>query len=265
MHTSSLSKAVAMIWAAGGVWSAIAFFLPPDKADKIAPYHLIPGWHWYTWTIGALLIALAWVFEGGNHAYHHIETSLSKELEAVKSEIQDLKSLPPGIDLAIEEVVMHRTGEEGRRWENGELLIQVTAELINLSSSVVEYSAQLAFRGEVVQLTQISDVEEWEITERKFFHQPYPNTPEGLRPKSEFTTSPIPITKTLIRTIKNEGWLHFRARGMGDSDITKRTLRLYASNENGACYVDEPLTKHNIVGSNLVARKKSELTQRDSQ
>jgi hypothetical protein len=57
-----------MIWAILGLWSLAAFLSPPRLAEAIAPYHFIPGWRWYWWVIGALIVVLVWVFEG---AYHH--------------------------------------------------------------------------------------------------------------------------------------------------------------------------------------------------
>lgn len=60
-------------------------------------------------------------------------------------EVERLNALPPEIEIAIEDVVMHRTGDEEWRWKNGEFLVQVSAELFNLPSVTVEYSAQLVW------------------------------------------------------------------------------------------------------------------------
>jgi hypothetical protein len=68
LHANPISAVVAVIWALIGIWALVAFFCPPKLAEAIAPYHFIPGWRWYWWVIGALIVALFWVFEG---AYHH--------------------------------------------------------------------------------------------------------------------------------------------------------------------------------------------------
>jgi hypothetical protein len=43
---------------------------------------------------------------------------------------------------------------------------------------------------------------------------------------------------------------------MGETDIAKRTLRLYAKVKGGACYADEELAKHHVVRSDLVAMRR---------
>jgi hypothetical protein len=127
---------------------------------------------------------------------------------------------------------------------------------LNLTAAEVEYSAQLVFRGEVIELAAIKDIHEWEIVERKYYQQLYPNTPSMLRPRQNFVTNPAAITENLSRSIRNEGWLHFQIEGMGETDIAKRTLRLYATAKRGACYADEELAKHHVVRSDLVAMRR---------
>jgi hypothetical protein len=171
-------------------------------------------------------------------------------------ELIRLKSIPPEIALSIHEVVLHRTGDEEWRWKNGEFLVQVSAELLNLPSATVEYSAQLVFRGDVIELATIRDIDRWEIIERKYYQQLYPNTPSMSRPRKDFTTNPAAIAENLTRSIRNEGWLHFQIEGMGESDIAKRTLRLYARSMNGSTHRDEGLAQHHVVRSDLVAMRK---------
>lgn len=174
-------------------------------------------------------------------------------------EIRKLKRIAPEIDLKIQDVVMQRSGNEESRWQNGEFLVQVSAELLNIRSITVEYSAQLVFRGEVIQLRPIDDVNGWELIERRYFQnrQMYSNSPLPALPlRSSFVTNPTLMANLLVRSVRNEGWLHFRIEGMGENDIAKRTLRLYATASTGACYTDEELDKHHVVRSNLVAMRK---------
>jgi hypothetical protein len=169
-------------------------------------------------------------------------------------ELKRLKLIAPEIELTIEDVVMHRTGDQELRWKNGELLIQVSARLLNIPSATVEYSAQLVFRGGIIDLALIEDVEKWELMERKYYQslQMYPNSPW----RSSFVTNPVAIAHLLVRSVRNEGWLHFQIENMSDTDIAKRTLRLYARANGGAHYVDEELAKHHVVGSEVVAMRK---------
>ena len=166
------------------------------------------------------------------------------------NEIGRLTALPPEITLTIHDVVMHRTGDEEWKWRFGHFLVQVSTELLNMPSVKVDYAAQLVFRGEVVELSPIKDVEQWEIIERKYYDH------LGSRPRQSFVTNPNPIAETLVRSIKHEGWLHFQIDGMTESEIAKRTLRLYVTSKNGGPHVDEELAKHHVVRSDLVAMMK---------
>jgi hypothetical protein len=175
-------------------------------------------------------------------------------------ESKRLGEIPPEITLTIHDVVMHRTGDQEWRWKNGEFLVQVSAELLNITTAEVEYSAQLVFRGDALPLTALGDVDEWEIIERRYYQQPYPNTPSMSRSRSSFVTNPSAITKHLTRSIRNEGWLHFQIEGMGETDIAKRTLRLYATAKSGGSYTDRELAQDHIVRSDLVAMRKLSLS-----
>lgn len=181
--------------------------------------------------------------------------ALLQTIYRLDKQIKRLNALPPEIKIAVEDVVMHRTGDKDWRWKNGEFLVQVTAELLNLPETMVEYSAQLVFRGEVVQLTAINDIDRWEIIEREYYQQLYPNTPGMSRPRKDFVTNPAAITENLTRSIRNEGWLHFQIEGMGESDIAKRTLRVYAISKSGGCHADKKLAEHHVVRSDLVAMR----------
>jgi hypothetical protein len=173
-----------------------------------------------------------------------------------QGKIAELEAIPAQIVLAIHDVVMHRTGDQEWRWKNGEFLVQVSAELLNFPTSTVEYSAQLVFRGEVIPLTAIKDIGQWEIIERRYYEQLYPNTPSMSRPRKDFATNPTAITEKLTRSLRNEGWLHFQIAGMGETEIAKRTLRLYATCKNGGCHADTELAEHHVVRSDLVAMRK---------
>lgn len=174
-------------------------------------------------------------------------------LQTIYRQHQELKGFhatPPEIRLTIENVVMHRTGDAEWRWRNGEFLIQISSELLNLPTATVGYSAQLVYRGEAIELTAIKDLQTWEIIERRY----YKNFGAGIR--QSFVTNPVPITESLIRSRRNEGWLHFQIVGMGETEIAKRTLRLYATSKSGGCHVDEDLAQHHVVASELVAMRK---------
>jgi hypothetical protein len=173
-------------------------------------------------------------------------------------ELESLKALPPDIKLIVHDVVMHRTGDEEWKWRFGHFLVQVSAELQNMPEATIEYAAQLIYRGEVIQLQPIKDVEQWEIIERKYYEH------LGSRSRESFITTPSPIAENLTRSVKQEGWLHFQIDGMPESEIAKRTLRLYATSSNGAVHVDEELAKHHVVRSELVAMKKPRTTSVDS-
>lgn len=219
------------LWTFLGLW--ILVYNPTAKHQIIA-YFLLAA-------ISLLLALLQTIYR------------LSKELKA-------LKAAPPEIKLAIEDVVMHRTGDRESRWKNGEFLVQVSAELVNLPTTAVEYSAHLVFRGDVIKLTAIKDIDEWEIIERKYYQQ---INQSMSRPRESFVTNPAAITEDLTRSVRNEGWLHFQISGMSESEIAKRTLRLYATAESGGCYADEELAKHHVVRSDLVAMRKYVPAQSD--
>jgi len=204
---------------------------------------------WCWWLASALSFVVAARMAWGEQRMQRLKA---------ESQLADICAQPPEIKLAIEDVVMHRTGDNEWRWKNGEFLVQVSAELLNLPSSTVEYSAQLVFRGEVIELSTIRDVDKWEIVERKYYQQPYPSM---SRPREYFVTNPAAITDNLFRSIRNEGWLHFQIEGMGETEIAKRNLRLYAQSKNGGCYCDEELAKHHVVRSDLVAMRKYISTQ----
>lgn len=176
--------------------------------------------------------------------------ALMQTIYQQRKELMRLKSLPPDIKLTIHDVVMHRTGDEEWKWRFGHFLVQVSAELQNMPEIKIEYAAHLVFRGETVQLELIKDVERWEIIERKYYVH------LGSRPRQLFVTNPSPIAENLVRSIKHEGWLHFQIDGMIETEIAKRTLRLYATSTNGGPHVDEELARHHVVRSELVAMKK---------
>jgi len=238
------------------VWAALMLLAPPIAVWLRQPTHEID------WT---LMRTTLWIYAIAFGVYllvHLVRTAwkLDKDLsgrrDALEKRVFDLESVPAVIKLTIENVVMHRTGDQELKWKNGEFLVQASGELLNLRSATVEYSAQLVFRGEVIELAAIKDIREWEIIERKYSQQLYPNTPSMSRPRQSFVTNPAAITENLSRSIRNEGWLHFQIEGMGETDIAKRTLRLYATAKGGACYADEELAKHHVVRSDLVAMRK---------
>ena len=173
--------------------------------------------------------------------------ALIQTIVTQNGEIRKLKRIAPEIDLKIQDVVMNGMA----------CLVQVSAQLLNMPSASVEYSAQLVFRGEVIELATIKDVHEWEIVEHKYYQQPYPNTPSMFLPKQNFAINPVAITENLSRSVRNEGWLHFQIDGMGETEIAKRTLRLYAISEDGHSQpVDEDMARHHRVASKLIAKKK---------
>jgi hypothetical protein len=182
--------------------------------------------------------------------------ALVQTIVAQNGEIRRLKRIAPEIDLKIQDVVMQRTGDREWIWKNGDFLVQASAELLNLPFTTVEYSAQLVFRGEVIELVAIKDIHEWEIVERKYYQQPYPNTPSMLLPKQNFVTNPAALTENLSRSIRNEGWLHFQIGGMGETDIAKRTLRLYATAKSGGSHTDRELAQDHVVRSDLLAMRR---------
>jgi len=157
--------------------SAYLGLIPKDDWGKhrlffilaiVAPYAVIFGLH-IVWRLFRAAVVI------------HVEED--KERGELQHALEQLKSAPPQIELVIHDVVMHRTGDREQRWKNGEFLVQVSAELLNLPSARVEYSAELVYRGEVIELAAVKDVNEWEIIERKYFQQSFPNTPSMLRPK----------------------------------------------------------------------------------
>jgi hypothetical protein len=145
---------------------------------------------------------------------------------------------------------LYRTGDEEWKWRFGDFLVQASAELQNMPDAKVEFAAQLVFRGETVQLKLIKDVERWEVIERNYYKH------LGSRPRQLFVTNPSPIAENLVRSIKHEGWLHFQIDGMTETEIARRTLRLYATSATGGPHVDEELAKHHVVRSELVAMRK---------
>lgn len=238
------------------VWSCLMLILTAVAVYLHDPRHEID---WITiqtavWLYLAVFVlyALVRIFRTA----WRLDSDLVAKCAELEERIRALETLPPEIELSIKDVVMHRTGDGEWRWKNGEFLVQVSAELLKLPASTVEYSAQLVFRGEIIQLTAIKDIGEWEIIERKYYQQLYPNTPSMSRPRKDFVTNPAVITESLTRTIRNEGWLHFQVEGMAESDIAKRTLRLYATSKSGGCHADEELAKHHVVRSDLVAMRK---------
>lgn len=243
--------------------SVLGLFVPP--AIRLLPRvesALTPlVWEIPLCALGALALsrlvaAPYWIYKERHIDAGREADEYRRTIESKDEEIEELRAVPPEIKLTIENVVMHRTGDQELRWKNGEFLVQASAELLNLPSATVEYSAQLVFRGEVIELATIRDIDRWEIIERKYFQQMYPNTPSMCRPRQDFVTNPAAITDNLTRSIRNEGWLHFQIEGMGESDIAKRTLRVYARSVNGSTYRDQELAQHHVVRSDLVAMRK---------
>lgn len=155
----------------------------------------------------------------------------------------------PEISLVIHDVVMHRTGDGNSRFRYGELLVQASAQTKEPTPVTVSYSAQLVFRGTVVELERLDDLHQWEIIERKYYDH------LGSRPRREFVMDP-PSLSTNLATIKSEGWLHFRVDGMPETQIAKRTLRLYANTPRGSTHADRELAQDHVVRSDLVAMRK---------
>ncbi len=259
-HAWSASDFIAS--ALGIIIPIIAHYQPKWESKMTPLIWEIPLCVFGTLCISRLIAAPYWIYKERHVDAGRESDELRKTIEIKDREIETLKVLPPEIALTINDVVLHRTGDAEWKWKNGEFLVQVSAELLNLPAAAVEYSGQLVFRGEVIDLTTISDVDKWEIIERAYYQQLYPNTPSMSRPRRSFVMSPAAITENLSRSIRNEGWLHFQIEGMGETDIAKRTLRLYATSKSGGgCHADEELAKHHVVRSDLVAMRKYIPTQ----
>ncbi len=224
------------------IWAIFMLIAPPIAVWLREPSHEID------WTLVRTTLWIYVVVFGVYFLVHMARTARKLDFESqnnlsvLRSKVDELGAVPVQIALAIHDVVMHRTGDQESRWKNGEFLVQVSAELLNLAAAQVEYSAQLVFRGEALPLTGIRDVEKWEIIERRYYQtlHMYPNSPLPSRPlRSSFVTNPSAIAEHLTRSVRNEGWLHFQIEGMGETDIAKRTLRLYATAKGGSCYADE--------------------------
>jgi hypothetical protein len=89
-----------MIWALLGIWSLAAFFCPPRLAEAIAPYHFIPGWRWYFWVIGALIVAFFWVFESSYRHSRGLEEKLDGAPKLVCKGISFHKNAISGPELS---------------------------------------------------------------------------------------------------------------------------------------------------------------------
>lgn len=177
--------------------------------------------------------------------------------QAVRSSEKDIPEATQILDasLIIHDVVMHRTGDCESPYRYGEFLVQVSAQAP--SQIVVEYSAQLVFRGTTRELELVDDVGDWEIVEREYYKQLERNI---LPDRRKFITNPSALTKELT-TKRSEGWLHFRVDGMGETDIARRTLRLYANTTYGSIHADRELAQDHVVRSNLVAMRKLRIRQ----
>jgi hypothetical protein len=156
------------------------------------------------------------------------------------------------VELALEigNVINHRTGTEGNPYRYGDLFVQASVQLLHPSVIDVTYSAQIVFRGGVLDLEQLNDVGSWEVMERDYFKHP------GLRPRSTYVTNITPLDSSLSNLRKSEGWLHFRIEGLTEHQIDERTLRLYAAIDGRSWHVDEELAGHTVVRSALVVMRK---------
>ena len=158
------------------IWAIFMLIAPPIAVWLREPSHEID------WTLARTTLWIYAVVFGVYLLVHMARTAWKLDIESQKNlsvsqgKIAELEAIPAQIALAIHDVVMHRTGDQEWKWKNGEFLVQVSAELLNVAAAEVEYSAQLVFRGEALPLTAIKDLEKWEIIERRYYQtlQMYP-------------------------------------------------------------------------------------------
>jgi hypothetical protein len=156
---------------------------------------------------------------------------------------KDTNNGPLKIDLAIEGIVRTRTGDLGRPWQHGDIFIQASAHLRSPALVQIEYVAELIWHGVSTPARAIDDVAMWHFAERNDY---------AVGRKGEYRDI-RPLTASLSRTAKSEGWLHFQV-DLPDVEITKSRLRLTSTCALGSLVSERELIG-TLTGPLLVQRK----------
>jgi hypothetical protein len=234
------------------VFAAIALIVPALVVHLRYPNQTI-DWAMVTTALGFYATALVIYFLAvAVRTPKRLDSEIQRRCEELQARVNELEAMPPEISLEIQDVVMHRTGDGDARFRYGEFLIQASAQSLKTAPVAVSYSAQLVFRGTVIELERLDDLERWEIIERRYYQN------LGSRARQDFVTDPEPLN-TILTTTKSEGWLHFRVDGMREMAIAKHLIRLYANAQSGSRFTDRELAQDHVVKSELVAMRKSTL------
>lgn len=147
------------------------------------------------------------------------------------------------IGLSIEGIVRTRTGGPMGRWQYADIFVQASAHLKNPPSIKVEYVADLIKHGVCVRARSVDDISAWHIAERKEYE---------LGRKGEYRDV-YPLTTSLSRREKVDGWLHFQV-DLDDLEVTNSCLRLTARGPRDAVVVERQLAG-SFPGRLMIQRK----------
>jgi hypothetical protein len=138
-----------------------------------------------------------------------------------------LTQKPPKIELKMIDRIVTRTLGDLGRWQYADIFIRASAHLRSPLFVQVEYSLDLIRTAGVLPTTLVNDITKWHIIERKCFEK------LGMGAKTFFYQDIQPLDTSLSSMKISEGWLHFRADKLSDSEISKFQIRLCAVSANG--------------------------------
>jgi hypothetical protein len=145
---------------------------------------------------------------------------------------KDNESASLNLDLRIDVIVRHRSPGPLGYWQYGDIFMQASAHLKSPASAEVVYRLDLIRHGVVTHAREIDDMAAWLIAERDDF---------AIGRKGEYRNV-RPLTTSLSRTAKNDGWLHFQV-DLRDGEINKSRLRLTATSSHyGVVTVERRMT-----------------------
>jgi len=209
------------------IWTGMGFYILVWKPNETTQKGIY---------FGLAVVSLVFAF---------VQTIVSQQ-----KEISRLKSVPPEVELKVEDLVRHRSPSSSERWRYADIFVQVSALLRVPASIEVEYTLDLIKRGSTLRAEFVNDLREWQVIERAYFQH------LGSAPQRYFYRAMPPLDANLSVTRKCDGWLHFRFDGLSDTEITGSRMRLNAVTRYGLVSIEQELVG-TLMGPLVVLRKGS--------
>ncbi len=168
-----------------------------------------------------------------NKAWSKRESSLTATIEGQSTEIVNLKSGLPDLEVEIKEIALGLAGAGGTA-----VFIWVKLFPKRPGKTGATYSLSVVHRGRAVPLTPLFDIDDWQYVKRNEF--PHPGEAFGIQEALKARKDAIALPTELESGVYAEGWLHFIAADMSDSFIGKSDLRLRIDTTVGKLEVETP-------------------------